>query len=101
MKNIKNQLYNIFLINFAILIILINIYLRVFRSREILTLDSLKTNLTTYFFIVLFYFCIIHFMIIILTVYALYKKYNNIKNNSYILLKINAIIYWLPFRTFA
>lgn len=38
-------------------------------------------------------------MIIILTLYALYKKYNNIKNNSYILLKINDIIYkiyWLP-----
>lgn len=99
MKKIKEKLYNIFLLLIASLIVGLHIYVRLFQPREGYTLASIKDNASDYYIFFLASFCVMHIIIIVLTSYSLYKKYYNIKTNSYILNKINDVInkiYWNP-----
>src|SRR3978361_13378 len=97
--SLKNKLYLFYLFIIGIIIIVLNLYFRIFRSRETYSLEILRDNLSIKVILFSVGFIFIHILIIISVLYYMYKKYYNIQKESKLIQNISIIVdnlYWKP-----
>jgi hypothetical protein len=99
MKSFLNKLHIFYLAVVGSLLIILQLYFRLFKSKSSYSLDSLRENLSPLGLFLSINFLLIHLVAIISIVYMLYKQYYSIQGISKIMQytsKIVDILYWKP-----
>lgn len=98
-KLLTNKLYIFYLIIVGCLIIILQLYLRLFRSRNSYSLDTIKNNIYPIDILISINFIFIQLVAILSILYYFYKLYYNIEKTSPLIRYASKIVdhlYWKP-----